>query len=82
MALDNGERIRTVFSAALGIEKEKVTEEYSYGDKKWDSVSHMALIAGLETEFNIMIDTEDVIAMSSVKMAKQLLNKYGVTFKP
>ena len=81
MDLDNGDRIRTVFSDALGIEKEKITEEYGYGDKRWDSVSHMALIAGLETEFNIMIDTEDVIAMSSVKVSKQILGKYGITFK-
>jgi acyl carrier protein len=76
----NKERVRTVFSSALGIEKDKIGDEYMYGDKKWDSVSHMALVAGLETEFNIMIDTTDVIAMSSVKIAREILTKYGVQF--
>jgi len=80
MADQNEERVRSVFSAALGLDKAKITDEYQYGDKKWDSVSHMALVAGLESEFNIMIDTNDVIAMSSVKIAREILTKYGVQF--
>jgi hypothetical protein len=40
----------------------------------------MALVAGLETEFNVMLDTDDIIAMSSVAVAKQILHKHGVSF--
>lgn len=39
----------------------------------------MALIAALEDEFDIMIDTDDVIDMSSFAKAREILAKHGVT---
>jgi hypothetical protein len=36
----------------------------------------MVLISKLETDFNIVIDTEDVIDLSSVAKAKEILRKY------
>jgi acyl carrier protein len=45
---------------------------------QWDSVAHMALIAVLEERFDIMLDTDDIIDMSSVAKAKEILAKYEV----
>ena len=46
---------------------ECVNDQLSYNSvKQWDSVAHMALVAALETEFNVMMDTEEIIALSSV----------------
>ena len=39
-----------------------------------------ALVAGLESEFGIMLDTDDIIGMSSVAVARTILVKYGVAF--
>jgi acyl carrier protein len=40
----------------------------------------MSLVALIESEFDIMLDTNDIIDMSSVGKAKSILGKYGVTF--
>jgi hypothetical protein len=40
----------------------------------------MILIAELENSFNVMLDTDDIIDMSSVAMAKEILGKYDIEF--
>ena len=75
------EKLITAFSTALNIPAEQVTDELSYqGIAQWDSVAHMALVAELEAAFNVMLDTDDIIGMSSVSVARTILAKYGVTF--
>ncbi len=72
--------IHTVFSNALGIELDRVSDALEYNTiKEWDSVAHMGLIAALEEAFDIMLETDDVIDMSSVGKAKEILLKYGVS---
>ena len=48
----------------------------------WDSVGHMGLVAALEDAFDIMLDTDDIIDLSSYEKGKEILakNEYGVTF--
>lgn len=43
----------------------------------WDSIAHMALIGEMEDRLGIMIDTEDVIDMSSYEKALEIVAKYG-----
>ena len=72
--------LEVVFSEVLGIDSARVSDALSYNAiKEWDSVAHMALVAALEQNYGIMLDTDDVIDMSSVGKAKQILSKYGVT---
>jgi acyl carrier protein len=44
----------------------------------WDSVGHMMLISALEEAFNIEVSHEDIIAFSSYKTGKEILNRYHV----
>lgn len=44
----------------------------------WDSVGHMSLIATLEESFDIMMDTDDIIELSSFEKGKEILAKYDV----
>lgn len=48
----------------------------------WDSVGHMSLVAALEDAFDIMMDTDDIIDLSSYEKGKEILAKddYGVAF--
>ena len=48
----------------------------------WDSVGHMTLIAALEDAFDIMMDTDDIIDLSSYEKGMEILAKdeYGVEF--
>ncbi|WP_100642148.1 acyl carrier protein [Alteromonas facilis] len=69
------------FSHALGIDASQVTDSLTYNTiPEWDSTAHMILIAELEDKFGIMLDTDDIIDMSSVAKAKEILQKYDVTF--
>jgi acyl carrier protein len=45
---------------------------------EWDSVGHMALVAEIENTFNVTLDTDDIIGMSDVAKALEILQKHGV----
>ncbi len=73
------QRLRMVFSDALGIPPSEINDQVAYDKSKgWDSIAHMALIAALDKEFDIMLDTDDVVDMSSYARSKEILRKYGV----
>ena len=77
----NGDKLRECFSRSLGIPAERVTDELAYNSlKEWDSVGHMALVADIEGAFDVMFDTDDILGMSSVAKAREILQKYGVRF--
>ena len=74
--------LKDAFSEGLGMDKANITDRLAYGNPGWDSVAHMALVAAIERKFDIMLDTADVIDMSSFGKAKELLGKYGIAFEP
>ncbi len=79
--MNNQEKLVAVFVDALGISAEDVQDELTYNTiKEWDSTAHMILVAEMEDSFDIMLDTDDIIDMSSVGKAKEILAKYDVTF--
>ena len=73
------DRLKKVFAEGLGVSRTVDFESLEYrGIEEWDSVAHMQLVSEIEDEFEIMLDTEDVIGMSSFGKAKEILWKYGV----
>ncbi len=78
--MDNLDRLKKTFSEALELPIESINDELTYGNESWDSVAHLALVASIETEFDIMLASDDVIDMSSFLKAKEILNKYEVKF--
>jgi len=81
MSVSNEERLVKVFSESLSIDASSVVDGLQYNSiAEWDSIAHMALVAALESEFDIMMDTDDIIDMSSVQKAKEILAKYEVSF--
>jgi acyl carrier protein len=77
----NDAKLRDCFSRSLGIPLGQVTDELAYNTiKEWDSVGHMALVVAIEGAFGIMLDTDDILGLSSVGMARDILARYGVTF--
>jgi acyl carrier protein len=73
------DRLRECFSRALGIPEDRVAENLEYNTiKEWDSVGHMALVAEIEGTFEVMFDTDDILGMSSVAKAREILRRHGV----
>ncbi len=69
-----------VFIENLQITEDQLAGLQYQGVELWDSVGHMSLVAALEDEFDIMIDTDDIIDLSSFEKGKEILAKYGVEF--
>ena len=79
--MSNTQKLTTAFANALVITEDKIVDTLKYQSiPEWDSVSHMVLITELEDAFNISLDTEDVIDMSSVIKAKEILAKHNIIF--
>lgn len=78
--MTNIEKYNNVFIENLEVSEEQLADLKYQGVSLWDSVGHMTLIAALEDAFDIMIDTDDIIDLSSYEKGKEILKKYGVEF--
>lgn len=77
--MENEEKLKRAFIKGIDIGEDADFESLEYAKTDgWDSIAHMALIAALEEEFDIMIETDDVIDLSSYTVAKDILRKYEV----
>jgi acyl carrier protein len=66
------------FVQTFAIERDQVTLKLAYQSiPQWDSVGHMALVAEIENTFNVTLDTDDIIGMSDVGKAVEILRKHG-----
>ena len=75
------ERLRAIFVETLEIPVEDVVDTLEYAKHpQWDSVAHMALVAAIDEGFDIMMETDDILAMSTFGIAKKILQKYGAEF--
>jgi acyl carrier protein len=75
------DRLRGVFRSSLELADDFDVDGLTYrGIESWDSLAHMSLVAAMEDEFGVMIDTEDVIDMSSFDKAREILAKQGIRF--
>lgn len=79
--MSNTQKLTEAFVTALGIEASKIVDTLAYNTiAEWDSTAHMILIAELEDQFDVMLDTDDIIDMSSVAKAKEILQKHDLSF--
>lgn len=79
--MTNLEKYSQAFCESFEITEDKLAGLQYQGVKTWDSVGHMTLIAALEDAFDIMMETDDIIDLSSFEKGQQILSaKYDVEF--
>lgn len=80
--MSNLEKYNKAFMETFEIKEDQLSGLKYQVIESWDSVGHMGLIAALEEAFDIMMDTDDIIDLSSYEKGKEILSKeeYGVTF--
>ncbi len=77
--MNNQEKYDISFTEAFSIDKKKLEKNLEYNSiDEWDSMGHMTLISELEKNFNISIETDDVIDLSSYQKGKTILKKYKI----
>ena len=68
-----------IFKTALNISDDKLSENLKYNEiEEWDSIGHMTLVAALEEEYKITLETDDIIDFSTFKKGMEILKKYNV----
>lgn len=77
----NLEKYNSVFVENLQITEDKLVGLKYQGVELWDSVGHMTLVAALEDAFDIMMETDDIIDLSSYEKGIEILKeKYDIEF--
>jgi acyl carrier protein len=72
------DRVFSAFKEALEIDEAIDRSSLVYRDyAEWTSIGHMTLVAALETEFDTMLDANDILDMSSFDKAVEIMGKYA-----
>ena len=72
-------RLAQAFRVALELSPETEVETLAYGQHPhWDSLGHMALVAEIEDTYGVMLETADVVSLSSYAAAVELLERLKV----
>lgn len=79
--MSNLEKYNNAFCETLQVKEENLVSLKYQGVELWDSVGHMTLVAALEDAFDIMMETDDIIDLSSYEKGIEILKKkYDVEF--
>ena len=77
--MSNIGKIENIFRQEFNLDEKFDLKALTYQSiPEWDSVGHMSLVASLEDEFNIEMEMDDIIDLSSYEVAVKTLVKYGV----
>jgi acyl carrier protein len=73
------DRLEKLFREVLDIREPVDFRTLKYNEyKTWNSLAHMTLVAAMETDFDIIMETDDILDMSSGEKALEILAKYDV----
>ncbi len=76
---ENLAKYQDAFIEAFEIEDKNQLLNLKYQSiDEWDSIGHMALMAELESAFEITIKTEDLIVFESYKQGVDILARYDI----
>lgn len=77
MSPENQDNLRRVFRDTFDLDPAAVVDDLAYrGLPAWDSVGHMRLVAAIETSFDVMLDTDEVIDLSSFAKAAEIVGRH------
>ncbi len=76
--MTNLEKYTSAFTETFDISADE-TKGLKYQDiQAWDSVGHMGLVAAIEDSFDIMLDPDDIVDLSSFEKGIEILKKYNI----
>lgn len=77
--MSNKQKYDGIFIEVFEISADQLNGSLEYQSiEPWDSVGHMALMAALEDEFDIMLEMDDIIDFGSYLTGVETMKKYGV----
>ena len=77
--MNNLEKYNQAFIEVIGVEESALDSNFNKDSVDgWDSVHQLNIIALLEESFDIMLDPEDIMELTSYEKGKELMAKYEV----
>ncbi len=77
--MSNLERYNTVFTTVFNVELDALNNDFSSeAVDNWDSITQLSLVTDIEDEFDIMLDTEDILEFKSYEIGKKIVAKYNI----
>lgn len=80
--MDNLKKLNEIFKEVFAVDDEALGEHLNREEMaEWDSIHQLSLLSYLEDSFDIMLDGEDALGITSYIGCKELLaSKYDVQF--
>lgn len=77
--MTNLEKLNNIFCEVFSVESDALNSEFNNTTVEgWDSVHQLSLTSAIEDEFDIMLDAEDILDITSYDNAKTILAKYDI----
>ncbi len=72
------DRVYSAFKESFDLDDETNTSELVYqAYPAWTSIGHMILVAALKSEFDTMLETDDILEMSNFDKTVSIMSKYA-----
>lgn len=76
--MSNLEKYIEAFTSTFDIVPDQTKGLKYQGIEAWDSVGHMGLVTAIEDAFDIMMEPDDIIDLSSFEKGQEILAKYSI----
>lgn len=80
--MTNLEKLNNIFCEVYSVEESALNETFvNTNVESWDSVHQLSMVAAIEESFDLMMDAEDILEMTSYENVKNVLaTKYEIAF--
>jgi acyl carrier protein len=79
--MNNLEKYKNTFNSVLNINVNEIQGDITSDSvHQWDSITHLRLVTTIEDEFNVMLESEDILEFKSFEKGLEILKKYEVEF--
>lgn len=80
--MTNLEKLNQIFCEVYSVEESALNEEFvNTNVDTWDSIHQLSMVAAIEEAYDLMMDAEDILEMTSYENVKKLLtSKYEIAF--
>ena len=77
--MTNLEKLESIFCEVFSVETSSLSSNFDKNTvENWDSVHQLYLTTALEDEFDIMLDAEDILDITSFENVKKIIRKYEI----
>ncbi len=77
--MTNLEKLNNIFAEVFSVDVSALNDDFEKNNVEgWDSVHQLSLASAVEDEFDIMLDAEDILGLTSYENAKEILRKNDI----